>query len=86
MATDILEQLADTEVPPAPVEKLQKGFADRLNSRLLVQQLLDLMIRGVPYAAWHMTRGMIGVLYYTIAGRFARPADKDTEDRNDGAS
>ena len=85
MATDILEQLADTEVPPAPVEQLQKGFSKRLNSRLLVQQLLDLMIRGVPYAAWHMIHGMIGVLYYTVVGRFAQPANKDTDDRKDDA-
>jgi hypothetical protein len=83
MATDILEQLADTKVPPAPVEQLQKGFSERLNSRLLVQQLLDLMIRGVPYAAWHMLCGMIGVLYYTVVGRFAQPKDKDYENRND---
>ena len=85
MATDILEQLADTEVPPAPVEQLQQGFSDRLNSRLVVQQLLDLMIRGVPYAAWHMTFGMVGVLYYTVVGRFVQREDNDTDNQNDDA-
>jgi len=83
MGIDILEQLADTEVPPAPVEQLQQGFSERLNNRLLVQQLLDLLLRGVPYAAWHMTRGMISVLYFTIVGRFVPP--KIMEDRNDCA-
>jgi hypothetical protein len=80
MATDILEQLADKEVPPTPVEQLQRGFSDRLNKRLLVQQLLDLALRGLPYAAWHMVCGMIGVLYYTVVGRFAKSKGDETTD------
>ena len=85
MATDIFEKLADTEVPPAPVDELQRGFSERLNHRLLVQQLLDLALRGLPFAAWHMTRGMLATLYFTIAGRFVRPKSDDTSD-NDSAT
>jgi hypothetical protein len=83
MASDILEQLAEAEVPPAPVDKLEQGFNERLNNRLVVQHLLDFVFRGLPFAAWHMTRGMLAVVYFTIAGRFIEPRNNDSEDSNE---
>ena len=80
MASDILEQLADTKVPPPPVDTLERGFNDRLNHRLVVQQLLDLALRGLPYAAWHLIRGMLQVVYFSFAGRFVeRKADSKVD-------
>jgi hypothetical protein len=70
MASDIFEQLAETKVPPVPIDALERGFNDRLNHRITVQQVLDLALRGLPYAALHMTRGMLAVLHYTLFGRF----------------
>jgi hypothetical protein len=83
MASDIFEQLADTEVPPAPVETLEQGFNERLNNRLVVQHLVDLALRGVPFVAWHMLRGMLAVLFYTVAGKFFE-SKSDKKDPSEG--
>ena len=79
MATDIFEQLAETEVPPAPVDALDKGFNRRLNNRLLGNHLLDFALRCLPYTAWHMTRAMIAVVWYTISGKFINAKDDTLE-------
>ena len=46
MATDLFEKLADLPVPPVP-EKFDRGVHDRINTRLLAGQFLDLGMRRV---------------------------------------
>ncbi len=49
MKGDVLEQLADTVIPPVPPE-FDRSVHDRLNTVLIVEHLLDLLLRGMPYA------------------------------------
>ena len=70
MASDIFDELAETKVPPTPVDTLEQGFNDRLNNRLVIQHIVDFAFRCLPYTAWHMGRGMLATVFYTIAGRF----------------
>ena len=72
MATDFFEQLAETKVPPAPVD-LPEQVHRRLNSSLLTLQMLDLLLRGLGYAMFEFGRALVGVITYSLLGRFGSP-------------
>ena len=57
MKYDVLEQLADTEIPPVPRE-FDRSVHDRLNTVLVVEHLFDLLMRGVPYALGHFAEAV----------------------------
>ena len=75
---DLLERLTQLKVPPAP-KSLKRDVHHRLNRTLLVQQLCELAIYGVLYACGHMLRGLLGLVAYTITGKY--PIDR--VDRSD---
>ena len=73
MATDFLEQLAEMEVPELP-DHFDRQLHQRVNRSLLLQQLLELAVSGLPWAALQFARALLGLLVYTATGRF--PEDK----------
>ena len=60
MASDLLEQLAQLEVPPPPAE-LNQQVHQRVNRSLLVLHVLDLGLRAMPWAMWSSMAGVLGL-------------------------
>ena len=69
MASDLLEQLAQLEVPPPPAE-LNQQVHQRVNRSLLVLHLLDLGLRAMPWAMWHLSRALVAGVFRTVLGRW----------------
>ena len=69
MANDLLTRLADTPVPPPPVE-FDRQVHRRLNSWLVVGQLTDLFFRGLPFVFLHFARAMVGAVFFSLTGRY----------------
>ena len=67
--TDLLEQLADLEVPPPPAQ-FDAQLHERVNRSLVIWQLTDLVIGGLPWACLHFGRALVGLISYTLTGRY----------------
>ena len=71
MATDLFEQLGDLEVPPPPeAQEFDRKLHDRVNHALVVGQVVDLGARGMPFAAVHFSRALVGLFAVTLTGRY----------------
>ena len=75
MATDLLEQLAEADIPPVP-EALDREVHQRLNYTLLVLHGLDFVLRAAPFAVLHFGTCLIGLVRYTLTSKFESPRDK----------
>ena len=88
MPSDLLEQLADTEVPPLPVD-FRRRVHRRLNHRLLAVHLGDLLVRGLPFAITSFAQALFGLIHYSASGQY--PTDRPSgsagsaEDRPGGS-
>jgi hypothetical protein len=81
MATDLWQQLATEEVPPPPVE-FDHQLHERVNKSLVSLQLIDLAVRAMPWAIFEFARAVLGLVAYSIAGRYPdRPDEKNTEEK-----
>jgi hypothetical protein len=70
MPTDLLEQLAELPVPPAPPPQVfDRAVHQRINSRLIVGQILDLLLRGFGYAIAHFAKAVFGLMRLTVTGK-----------------
>ena len=72
MAQDLLEQLAEAKVPPVP-DQFDQRVHLRLNKMLLWTHLTDLYVRGFVYAVGHFARAFVGLVMFTLSGRFEEP-------------
>lgn len=70
---DLLERLTQLKVPPAP-KSLKREVHHRLNRTLLLQQIVELATYGVLYASGHLLRGLLGLVAYTLTGKY--PIDR----------
>lgn len=71
MATDLFERLAELEVPPPPeAEQFDRQLHQRVNRSLVAAQFTDLVVGGLPFAALHFARALVGLLAFTITGRY----------------
>ncbi len=79
MPTDLLERLAELPVPPAPPPQVfDREIHKRINSHLIVGQILDLLIRGFAFAAAHFAKALLGVVRLTFTGKYEEPKnDRD---------
>ena len=68
MATDLLDQLADRDVPPPP-EVLDRAVHDEINRTLLWQQAAELCLKATPWVLGHFVQAAVGVIRYTLTGR-----------------
>lgn len=69
MAIDIFDQLSESPVPPPP-QDFEALVHKRLNNRLLSGHLVDLALRGLPYAMFQFGRAFAGLAMFTIYGRY----------------
>ena len=69
MSTDLFDQLAELDVPPAPAE-FEHKLHDRLNQSLTTQQVIDLGMNAFPAAAMEFLGAVLGMLSLTITGKF----------------
>jgi hypothetical protein len=71
-----LEKLAEIPIPPAPPSKVfDRGVHERINSRLLVGQILEFVFRGGSFAIAHFAKAIIGAIRLTITGKLETPKD-----------
>jgi hypothetical protein len=71
MATDLFDRLAELEVPPAPdTDRFDRQLHERVNRSLVVGQLTDLVVAGLPWALVHFLRALVGFAAFTITGRY----------------
>jgi len=76
MPVDLLEKLAEIPIPPAPPPKVfDRGVHQRINSRLLVGQILEFVFYGCTFALLHFARAVIGAIRFTITGKLETPKD-----------
>jgi hypothetical protein len=76
MTTDVFEQLAEVDVPPTPAQ-FDAQLHERVNRWLIVGHALDLLLRGLPFALLHFSRAAVGLVAYTLTGRYdADPKNK----------
>jgi hypothetical protein len=69
MATNLFEQLADLEVPPPPAQ-FDKQLHERVNRSLVASQMIDLAVKGLPWALLHFARAFVGFVAFTFSGRY----------------
>ena len=71
-----LEKLAEIPIPPAPPPKaFDRAVHVRINSRLLVGQILEFVFRGCGFAIVHFGKAIIGAVRLTITGKLENPKD-----------
>ena len=79
METDFLDRLAEHEVPPLP-ESFERQVHERVNHALVVLHVLDLAVRGLPWAMLCFGRAVIGLVMMTLSGRFeSPPRERDSD-------
>ncbi len=69
MSIDLLEQLAETEVPPPPA-RLDRDVHRRVNQSLLLLHFAELLFKALPYAIVHLTSGLLGLLNFSVTGKY----------------
>ena len=74
--SNLLEQLADLEVPPPPAH-FDAQLHERVNRSLLTWQLVDLCVSAAPHALLHLVRALVGLVAFTLSGRY----ETKTKDR-----
>lgn len=79
MNHDLLERLAESEVPPLPAD-FDRSVHQRLNQALLVGQFVEMFFRTLPYALAHFALGVLGAVTFTLSGRFPESSPKHSTD------
>lgn len=82
MNHNLLERLAESEVPPLPAD-FDRSVHQRLNQALLVGQFVELFFRTLPYALAHFALGVLGAVAFTLSGRFPVAHPNDSTDRRE---
>ncbi|MCC7086115.1 MAG: hypothetical protein IT427_14025 [Pirellulales bacterium] len=81
--SDLFEQLAEVPVPPPPPRPVfDRSLHQRINSRLLVGQLVDLCVRGFAFALWHFFRVAAEAGRYTLTGKYGENRKTDGPRKN----
>lgn len=71
MAPDLFDRLAEMEVPPPPeADQFDRQLHDRVNRALVAGQITDLVVGGLPWAALHFLRALVGLGTLTVTGRY----------------
>ena len=78
MSKNLLDQLADTEIPSLPTN-LNRQVHRRLNIRLMLGQFFDLMVRGLPYTFFHLTQVLLGLVSFTLTGRHFNDSNSQSD-------
>ena len=74
MPTDLLEKLAELPIPPPPpTQAFDRAIHKRINSRLVVGQFFDLLLRGFGFCFVHFAKALLGLVRLTLTGKFESP-------------
>jgi hypothetical protein len=73
---DLLEQLAEFEVPPVPRE-FDTRLQERVNRGLLVGQAFELVLKAIPYTVLHFAGAVWGLVLYSVTGRYGHERRDD---------
>jgi hypothetical protein len=76
MATNLFDRLADLEVPPPPAQ-FDKQLHERVNRSLVVSQMVDLAVNGLPWALLHFGRAFVAFIAFTLTGRYETTNRRD---------
>ena len=72
MPNNLLDQLQQSEVPPAP-EEIRRAVHARLNQWLLIAQTAELVFSAFGYAALQFTSAVLGLTNFTLSGKYELP-------------
>jgi hypothetical protein len=72
MNEELVEWPGPTVVPPVPAD-LEIEVHRRVNRLLLLGQIIDLAVRGLPMAVLGLARAVVGFGCLTVFGRFELP-------------
>ena len=84
MVNNLLDQLQQSEVPPAP-EEIRRDVHQRLNQWLLVAQTAELVLLGFGYAVLQFASAVLGLTNFTLAGKYEldkSPSDESEQDES----
>lgn len=79
MPPNLLEQLGQQPVP-GPPQRLRGEVRERVNSTLIVLQITDLAVRGLPFVLLHFAQALGGLLAYTLTGTYEPRVRDDARD------
>ena len=74
MASDLFDQLAASDVPPAPPQ-LERKVHQQLNRALLAQHLWDFALGAMPWLFAQVVPAMLAVISVTLFGRYPKRPD-----------
>ena len=69
MSMDLFQQLSESDVPPVP-EELDQAVHAEVNRWLLLMHLSEMLLRGLPFAAWNLGRAVLSFFCFTLSGTF----------------
>lgn len=74
----LLEQLAQSEVPPPPAE-LDQRVHQKLNKSLVLLWILEFGLRGTLYALVHFVHAVVHFVIFSMTGRERETAPRRAE-------
>jgi len=69
MAPNLLEQLAELEVPPPPPQ-FDAQLHENVNRALLATQIVDLFVSALPWALLQFGQAFLGFVSFTVTGKY----------------
>ena len=79
MNNNLLEQLGEFEVPPLPND-FHGQIHRRLNDRLVITHLADLLLRGLPLAMLEFVRPVVSLMLFSLSGKMDNKLTDDDMD------
>jgi hypothetical protein len=73
---DLLEQLADYDVPPVPTQ-FDAELHERVNRGLLAAQAAEWVFKALPYTVLHLAGAVWGLVLFTLTGRYGHERRDD---------
>ncbi|HRX81972.1 MAG TPA: hypothetical protein P5307_23045 [Pirellulaceae bacterium] len=78
MASDLLQTLANDDVPKRPVE-MSLQVHQRLNPLLVTLHLAEFVLQTLPYAFFHFLRALRGACLFSLTGEFRNEGEDHAE-------
>jgi hypothetical protein len=73
---DLLEQLAEHDVPPVPSE-FDARLHERVNRGLLGASVAEFVLKAIPFTALHLAGAVWGLVRFTFTGRYGHERRDD---------
>jgi hypothetical protein len=73
---DLLEQLAEFDVPPVP-KQFDAVLHERVNRGLLAASAAEFVLKAIPFVALHLAGAVWGLVRFTLTGRYGHERRDD---------